>query len=196
MKSRARYITAIHTTKLSVTIKIPSKTRNNPPTMDTQFKYLPALTRYFEAHPMARAASKKGIARPTENTVRSKAPVPTVADEAAKVRMVARIGPTHGVHPKAKVTPKRKELRGLPGLNFFPTDNWRSRAKKLKRGIYEKGIFPPKRTLRAGSIKKSPKKITSAPPNLVMRGRYCKNAAPPRPNKLPRIIKTTLKPKT
>jgi len=63
------------------------------------------------------------MASPAENTIRSSVPVPTVAEEAAKVRMTAKIGPTHGVHPNAKVTPKRKELKGFPGFIFLPRDN-------------------------------------------------------------------------
>ena len=39
-----------------------------------------------------------------------------MAEEAARVRIDPRIGPTHGVHPKANVAPKIRELTGLPGF--------------------------------------------------------------------------------
>ena len=70
---------------------------------------------YWKAEPASAAVNRNGTANPAENTKSSKAPVPTVAEEAARVRTAPSTGPTQGVQPKAKVAPNKNELKGLPG---------------------------------------------------------------------------------
>ena len=65
----------------------------------------------------ASAMIRNGIAKPTEKTVSINPPVKAVPDVPARRRIDPRIGPTHGVHPRAKVPPINRELDGLPRVN-------------------------------------------------------------------------------
>ena len=103
------------------------------------------------------AISKKGIASPPENMVSSNPPCNAVAEVEASRRTDPRIGPTHGVHPKAKAEPRIREFTGLPRSKMVGTPNFASRAKK--------GIFS---TLSMNN----PKIITKTPPILPSQKRY------------------------
>ncbi len=63
---------------------------------------------------MPTAVSKKGIARPAEYAASSKTPRKIVSLAAASASTVARIGPMHGVQPKANANPSRNPLQ-MPG---------------------------------------------------------------------------------
>ena len=69
------------------------------------------------------AITKKGTARPTENTPSKKAPCQAVVVEDAKKSTEPKIGPTQGVQLNANVAPKKKELQGLPGFKNEGNEN-------------------------------------------------------------------------
>ena len=98
---------------------MPKNIRNAPPIIEIGFKYLVIFSMPRDARSIPSAISKNGIASPKENTESKNAPPTTVADEAAKVRIVPKTGPTQGVHPKANVAPNINELRGFPGRIIF-----------------------------------------------------------------------------
>src|SRR3989338_1560353 len=160
---------------------MPRKTRNTPPTIEMMLRYLLNFVRYADAEPMLAAIIKNGTANPRENTARRKDPWPIVAVEAASVSIDPRIGPTHGVQPKANAAPKIRELTGLPGL--------RALTLVICFSTFKNGNFKM-------PIINSPKNTTKMPPIRENQILYLKSAAPPRPNKLPRTIKTKLKPIT
>lgn len=159
--------------------RIPRKIRKSPPIIEIILRYLFNFEIYFDAEPIPAAIMRNGIASPREKTERRNAPCPTVAVVVASVRMDPRIGPTHGVQPKANVAPKIVELSGLPGFNAF--------------------IFPILfSTFRNGSrrtpIMKSPKNITKIPPIRESQIRYWTRAEPTSPKRLPSSIKIKLNP--
>ena len=126
------------------------------------------------------AMSKNGMARPAEKTVSIKAPCRAEVVVEASNRIEPRIGPTHGVHPKANAEPRIKEFVGFPFLNNEGALNCFSLIKK--------GIFS---TFNI----KSPKIITKIPPILESHNLYgTRNLAPTKPTRVPIIIKTALKP--
>jgi len=133
---------------------------------------------------MPTAISKNGIASPSEKTDNKRPPWKTVARCAANVRILPRIGPTHGVHPKANVVPKIKELSGFPGVNAFDTPNVWFACKNENAG----DVKNPNRY--------RPKNNTNAPPICDGSERYCPKIEPPSPKSIPNKIKTELNPNT
>ena len=63
---------------------------------------------------------RKGTASPTEKTVNSEAPEAIVPDEPASTRMLARIGPTHGVQP----IPNEAPMNAEPKYPVFCFKDW------------------------------------------------------------------------
>lgn len=70
------------------------------------------------------AIRRNGIPSPSEKIESKKPPSSIVFEEEASKRMDPSSGPTHGVQPKARLTPSNIELSTLPGLsangNFIP----------------------------------------------------------------------------
>jgi len=79
-------------------------------------RYLFSLGSQYKDFSIARAIMMKGIAKPTEKTISKNTPDQRVVAEAAKNKIVAKIGPMQGVQPKAKVAHRIKELNALPGF--------------------------------------------------------------------------------
>ena len=90
---------------------------------ETYGKILDSFLTIFEACPIPIAIKRNGMASPSEKTESRSAPWVTVAVEVARNNIDARIGPTQGVHPNAKVAPKINELDGVPGLSDFVKPN-------------------------------------------------------------------------
>jgi len=130
---------------------------------------------------MPAAIIRNGTASPREKTERRNAPCPTVVDAAASVKIDPKIGPTHGVQPKANVAPKMRELVGLPGFNAFILPIFFSTFKNGSR---------------RAPIMKNPKSITKMPPIRESQILYWARAEPPRPKRLPSSMKIRLKPIT
>src|ERR1700687_115592 len=83
---------------------------------------------------MPNAVNKNGTARPAEYTARSKTPRATVSLAAANASTVARIGPMHGVQPKANAKPSKKPLN-MPGFLLVLLRKCTSRfRKRVKAG--------------------------------------------------------------
>jgi hypothetical protein len=70
---------------------------------------------------MASAAAKNGMASPNEYAASSWTPSPIVRCVPAMARMPARIGPMHGVHPKAKAIPTSVAPMNQAGRRFVCT---------------------------------------------------------------------------
>lgn len=166
---------------LSVINRIPRSTKNMPPIKDITFRYLENLLIYSPADPIPAAMSRNGITNPEEKISSSNAPWSAVAEVEASKRTEPRIGPTHGVQPKANAAPRIKELSAFPRSKIFGTLNCFSDVRK---GILKTFIM------------KSPKIITNKPPILVSQNLYGTSPLPTKPANVPSVIKTTLKPTT
>ena len=68
------------------------------------------------ALPTNTPAMMNGMPRPSEYTNRRNAPATGSLPEAARARIDASTGPTHGVHPRANAIPlsPRRPVRGAP----------------------------------------------------------------------------------
>lgn len=123
------------------------------------------------------------MASPREKIDNKSTPCRAVTEVDAKSKIDPKIGPTHGVQPMAKDPPKIKEVMDLPRLlckaagifNLFSED---------KNGILN------------NPINDSPKVITNTPPIRVSHILDEAKAVPNKPDNVPNIMKTTLKPKT
>ena len=107
-----------------VSSNIPIIRRSIPPMNEIIGKILLISFTSVIACPTKTATKRKGTANPVANTKSNNIPSFAPWEVAARVRMEPNTGPTHGVHPSAKKTPKRNELKGLPGVSLFINDNF------------------------------------------------------------------------
>src|ERR1700693_4790631 len=127
---------------------------------------------------MPSEVSRKGTASPIEYTASRKIPLVTESWAAAKVRITPRIGPTQGVHPKAKAKPIRKAPHGeLPPLMLC------SRASVYNALILNR------------PVKCSPNRIMTTPAICASSDLYRASSCPTSVEIAPSVTNTTLKPR-
>ena len=105
--------------KLSVARRSPKRIKNTPPTIETALRYFEIFSIYTVAFEKRAAMARNGSASPAENTVSIIPPWSAVPDVPARRRTEPKMGPTHGVQPKAKAPPIKIELEGVPSVNHL-----------------------------------------------------------------------------
>ena len=131
-------------------------TKNIPPSREIFGNILFIFGKYFVAEPTNKAIKKNGMPSPREKTLNKIIPELKVAVEEASSKIVPKIGPMHGVQPKAKVAPKIKALIALPGCNLFRMFKRLVFCKKFKNGQCQiSSINKPKRMMKAPPMRAS-----------------------------------------
>jgi hypothetical protein len=120
---------AVINVKESVNIITPTSIRKRPLANETNRIYLFIFLKYVIKVFTPREVIKSGNPSPIEYADRRLIPLITDPDVLAYNNIPPNMGPTHGVHPAAKVIPTRNEPRypaGLPSRWIFFSEESRS----------------------------------------------------------------------